>query len=172
MIDDYEAIEDLSKTFQEQVVSNQKKLNEVRRKQFESVSTYSFKTSTKKTSNSYKESPQELETTDFLKREKSQITMLVNELNKRLVSKIQIVEDDSFKMHELLQERMLLKELEKKRSKRVTDALETLSEEYDVPLKPLLVHVDMLLEKQELTEKQKSHLKNVKENVLSCLDAV
>ena len=172
MIDDYESIEDLSKTFQEQVVSNQKKLNEVRRKQFESVSTYSFKPSAKKISNSNKMSSDGLETADFLKREKSQIAVLVNELNKRLVSKIQIVEDDSFKMHELLQERMLLKELEKKRSKRVTDALETLSEEYDAPLKPLLVHVDMLLEKEGLTEKQKNHLVNVKENVLSCLEVI
>ncbi len=75
-------------------------------------------------------------------------------------------------MHELLQERMLLKELEKKRSKRVTDALETLSEEYDAPLKPLLIHVDMLLEKEGLTEKQKNHLVNVKENVLSCLEVI
>ena len=87
-----------------------------------------------------------------------------------MISKIQIVEDDSFKMHELLQERMLLKELEKKRSKRIADALELLSEEYDAPLKPLLVHVDMLLEKQELNDKQKNHLINARENVLSCLD--
>ena len=170
MIDDFEAIEDLSKTFQEQVVSNQKKLNEVRRRQFESVSTYSPKTISQKPENFYRESSDKEKSEDFLKREKSQISILAQELNKRLISKIQIVEDDSFKMHELLQERMLLKELEKKRSKRIADALELLSEEYDAPLKPLLVHVDMLLEKQELNDKQKNHLINARENVLSCLD--
>ena len=172
MIDDFEAIEDLSKTFQEQVVNNQRKLNEVRRKQFESVSTYSSKVRYEKPKKFYRESPDEPKSKDFLDREKSQIAVLAQELNKRLISKIQIVEDDSFKMHELLQERTLLKELEKKRSKRITDALNLLSEEYDAPLKPLLVHVDMLLQKQELTEKQKNHLSNVKENVLSCLDVV
>ena len=171
MIDDFEAIEDLSKTFQEQVVNNQRKLNEVRRKQFESVSTYSSKNNFEKPKNFHRKSLDK-PTKDFLEREKSQIAVLVQELNRRLISKIEIVEDDSFKMHELLQERMLLRELEKKRSKRITDALELLSEEYDAPLKPLLVHVDMLLQKQELSDKQKNHLKNVKENVLSCLNSV
>jgi hypothetical protein len=171
MIDDFEYLEDLSKSFQEQVVNNQRKLNEVRRRQFESVSTYSSKVSNEKPRNMHR-FRSESKSEDFLKREKDQISVLVQELNKRLLSKIKIVEDDSFKMHELLQERMLLKELEKKREKRVNDALEILSEEYDAPLNPLLAHVDILLQKQELTEKQKNHLKNIKENVLSCLNAV
>jgi hypothetical protein len=170
MIDDFESIEDLSKTFQEQVVNNQRKLNEVRRKQFESMSAYSSKVSNEKPKNIHRESADKPKSEDFLEREKSQIAVLVQELNKRLLSKIKIVEDNSFKMHELLQERMLIKELEKKRSKRVNDALEILSEEYDAPLKPLLAHVDILLQKQALTEKQKNHLVNVKENILSCLE--
>lgn len=171
MIDDFESIEDLSKTFKDQMVNNQKKLNEVRRRQFESVSTYSSKTNKKPTSHHRKSQDIQL-SDDFLKREKSQIVVLTKELDKRLISKIKIVEDDSFKMHELMQERVLLKDLEKVRSKRITDALQLLSEEYDAPLKPLLIHVDMLIERQTLTEKQKNHLMNVKENILSCLESI
>ncbi len=75
-------------------------------------------------------------------------------------------------MKELMQEKIFLKELEKNRSNRITDALKILSAEYDAPLMPLLVHVDMLLQKQELSEKQKNHLRNIKQNVFSCLDVV
>jgi len=161
MIDDFESIESLSKTFQEQVVSNQKKLNEVRRKQFQSMADNSSKIDFSKIREKHQE---------FQRREKSQISILAKELNKRLLAKVKIIEDNSFKMKELVQEKILLKELEKEHSNRITDALKTLSTEYDVPLMPLLVHVDMLLQKPELSEKQKNHLRNAKQNVLSCLD--
>lgn len=170
MIDDFEHIESLSEIFRRQVASNQKRLNEVRRKQFQSVASDSSKVRLKKSRANIQISQPDEKSHDFQQREKSQVAMLVEEMNKRLVSKIEIVEDNSFKMKELVQERALLKELEKKRSSRITDALKTLSTEYDAPLTPLLVHVDMLLQKQGLTEKQKNHLKNVKQNVLSCLD--
>jgi len=170
MIDDFESIESLSKTFQEQVVSNQKRLNEVRRKQFQSMVGNSSKVDFSKIREKRKISQSEEKFQDFQQREKSQIAILVEEMNKRLLSKIEIVEDNSFKMKELVQEKILLKGLEENRSKRITDALKTLSTEYDAPLIPLLVHVDMLLQKQELSEKQKNHLKNAKQNVLSCLD--
>jgi len=161
MIDDFEYIESLSKTFQEHIFSNQKKLNEVRRKQFQSMASTSSKIDVSKIREKHQE---------FQHREKSQISILAEELNKRLLAKITIIEDNSFKMKELMQEKIFLKELEKKRSNRITNALKILSAEYDTPLIPLLVHVDMLLQKQELSKKQKNHLRNVKQNVLSCLD--
>lgn len=46
----------------------------------------------------------------------------------------------------------------------------SLSAESEISLTPLLVHVDMLLQKQELTEKQQNHLKNIKQNILSSLE--
>jgi len=170
MIDDFESIESLSKTFQEQVVNNQKKLNEVRKKQFQSMASNSSKISFSKIREKRQIYQSEEKSQDFQQREKSQIAMIVEEMNKRLLSKIEIVKDNSFKMKELVQEKIFLKEFEEKRSKRITDALKTLSTEYDVPLMPLLVHVDMLLQKPELSEKQKNHLRNAKQNVLSCLD--
>jgi hypothetical protein len=170
MIDDFEHIESLSETFHRQVVSNQKRLNEVRRKQFQSLTGDSSKINLKRIVVSRK-IPQSDETSqDFQQREKSQMAMLVKEMNKRLISKIEIVEDNPFKMKELVQERALFKELEKRRSNKISNALKTLSAEYDAPLSPLLIHVDMLLQKQELSEKQKDHLKNIKQNILSCLD--
>lgn len=170
MIDDFESIESLSRTFQEQVVSNQKRLNEVRRNQFQSMTSTSSKIDLSKIREKRQISQFKEKSQDFQQREKSQIAILVEEMNKRLISKIEIVEDNSFKMKELVQEKILLKELEKNRSDQITNALKILSDEYDVPLMPLLVHVDMLLQKQELSEKQKNHLRNVKQNVLSCLD--
>ena len=161
MIDDFEYIESLSKTFQEHIVSDQKKLNEIRKKQFQSMASTSSKIDVSKIREKHQE---------FQHREKSQISILAEELNKRLIVKVKILEDNSFKMKELVQEKILLKELERERSTQITNALKTLSAEYDAPLMPLLVHVDMLLQKQELSEKQKNHLRNVKQNVLSCLD--
>jgi len=163
MIDDFEHIESLSKTFQEHIFSNQKNLNEVRRKQFQSMASTSSKIDVSKISEKHQE---------FQRREKSQISFFAEELNKRLLAKVTIFEDNSFKMKELMQEKIFLKELEKKHSNRITNALKILSAEYDAPLIPLLVHVDMLLQKQELSEKQKNHLRNAKQNVLSCLDVV
>jgi len=170
MIDDFESIESLSRTFQEQVVSNQKRLNEVRKNQFQSMTSTSSKIDLSKIREKRQISQSKEKSQDFQQREKSQIAILVEEMNKRLISKIEIVEDNSFKMKELVQEKILLKELEKNRSDQITNALKILSDEYDAPLMPLLVHVDMLLQKQELSEKQKNHLRNVKQNVLSCLD--
>jgi len=161
MIDDFESIESLSKIFQEHIVSNQKKLNEVRKKQFQSMTSVSSKIDFSKIREKHQE---------FQRREKSQISIFAEELNKRLLTKVKIFEGSSFKMKELMQEKILLKELEKNRSDQITNALKILSDEYDAPLMPLLVHVDMLLQKQELSEKQKNHLRNVKQNVLSCLD--
>ena len=163
MIDDFEYIESLSKIFQEHIVSDQKKLNEIRKKQFQSMTSTSSKIDVSKIREKHQE---------FQRREKSQISIFAEELNKRLIVKIKILEDNSFKMKELVQEKILLKELERERSTQITNALKTLSAEYDAPLMPLLVHVDMLLQKQELSEKQKNHLRNVKQNVLSCLDVV
>ena len=176
MIDDFEHIESLSETFHRQVVSNQKRLNEVRRKQFQSLTGDSSKINLKrigvsrKIPQSDKKFQSDETSQDFQQREKSQMAMLVKEMNKRLISKIEIVEDNPFKMKELVQERALFKELEKRRSNKISNALKTLSAEYDAPLSPLLIHVDMLLQKQELSEKQKDHLKNIKQNILSCLD--
>jgi len=161
MIDDFEYIESLSKTFQEHIVSNQKRLNEIRKKQFQSMASTSSKIDVSKIREKHQE---------FQHSEKSQISIFAEELNKRLIVKVKILEDNSFKMKELMQEKIFLKELEKKRSNRITNALKILSAEYDTPLIPLLVHVDMLLQKQELSKKQKNHLRNVKQNVLSCLD--
>jgi len=161
MIDDFEYIESLSKIFQEHIVSDQKKLNEIRKKQFQSMASISSKIDVSKIREKHQE---------FQHSEKSQISIFAEELNKRLIVKVKILEDNSFKMKELMQEKIFLKELEKKRSNRITNALKILSAEYDAPLIPLLVHVDMLLQKQELSEKQKNHLRNVKQNVLSCLD--
>ncbi len=163
MIDDFESIESLSKIFQEHIVSNQKKLNEVRKKQFQSMTRASSKIDFSKIREKHQE---------FQRREKSQISIFAEELNKRLLTKVKIFEGSSFKMKELMQEKIFLKELEKNRSNRITDALKILSAEYDAPLMPLLVHVDMLLQKQELSEKQKNHLRNIKQNVFSCLDVV
>ena len=163
MIDDFESIESLSKIFQEHIVSNQKKLNEVRKMQFQSMTSASSKIDFSKIREKHQE---------FQRREKSQISIFAEELNKRLLTKVKIFEGSSFKMKELMQEKIFLKELEKNRSNRITDALKILSAEYDAPLMPLLVHVDMLLQKQELSEKQKNHLRNIKQNVFSCLDVV
>jgi len=138
MIDDFESIESLSKIFQEQVVSNQKKLNEVRRKQFQSMASNSSKIDFSKIREKREISQSKEKSQDFQQREKSQIAMLVEEMNKKLLSKIKIVEDNSFKMKELVQEKILLKELEKKCSNQITNALKTLSAEYDAPLMPLI----------------------------------
>jgi len=131
MIDDFESIESLSKIFQEHIVSNQKKLNEVRKKQFQSMTSPSSKIDFSKIREKHQE---------FQRKEKSQISIFADELNKRLLAKVKIFEGSSFKMKELMQEKIFLKELERERSTQITNALKILSAEYDAPLMPLLVH--------------------------------
>ena len=69
-----------------------------------------------------------------------------------------------------MQEKMILVELEKEHSLQIINTLKSLSAKEDAPLMQLLVHVDMLLQKQELSEKQKNHLREVKQNILSGLN--
>lgn len=162
MVDDYESLERLSKTFQNRFATNQKKLNEIRTKQFQSITGDSPKVSFSEIAESHRE---------FQRREKDQISILADEMNNMLLEKFKdFKEDESFKNKESMQKKILLDELEREYSGKITDALESLSAKEDDPLMPLLIHVDMLLQRQELSEKQKNHLRNVKQNILSGLD--
>ncbi len=162
MNSDYESLEELSKRFQAHMIENQKKLNKLRSNQFKQMinenTIVNFKELRKKHQ-------------DFQKREKSQLAMLAEEMNELLAKNVhQYIEDDSFKNNERLQEKILLEEIEKERSSQLSNALKLSETELETPLMSLIVHVDMLLQKAELNEKQKNHLKNVRENILSGLD--
>jgi len=108
MIDDFESIESLSKTFQEQVVSNQKRLNEIRRNQFQSMTSTSSKIDLSKIREKRQISQSKEKSQDFQQREKSQIAILVEEMNKRLILKIEIVEDNSLKLGKICGKNNLL----------------------------------------------------------------
>ena len=162
MNSDYESLEELSKRFQAHMIENQKKLNKLRASQFNKMinenTTINFLELRKKHQ-------------EFDKREKSQLAILAEEMNELLAKNIhQYVEDESFKNNERQQEKILLEELEKERSSQLSNALKLSSNELETPLMSLIVHVDMLLQKTELTEKQKNHLKNVRQNILSGIE--
>ncbi len=97
--------------------------------------------------------------------------MLATEMNQILLDKIKTLEEDKlFKDKEARQEKALLEELERERKKQADDArLPVVNTD---SLVPLLVHVDMLLQKQELTEKQKNHLKAIRQNVMASITAI
>ena len=162
MIDDYESLEKISVQFHSRVVLNQKKLNEIRVKQFQSMAGNKPKVNVEK----IRERNQE-----YMLKEKAQIAILATEMNQILLEKIKILEEDKlFKDKETRQEKVLLEELEKERTKQ-TNHVQSSSINNDT-LIPLLVHVDMLLEKQELTEKQKNHLKAIRQNVMASITVV
>ncbi|MFQ5781909.1 MAG: hypothetical protein ACE5GR_02495 [Nitrosopumilus sp.] len=163
MIGDYESLELLSKRFQAQIIANQKQLNELRAKQFYNM-----------TGDDNKVNFTEIrrKTQDFQRKEKSQLTILAKEMNELLTEKIKSYEEDElFKNNEILQEKILLEELEKEHSNQLSTALKLLSNELYSPLISLIIHVDTLLKKPELSEKQKNHLQNVRQNILSGLNA-
>lgn len=158
MIDDYESLERISVQFHNRVVLNQKKLNEIRVSQFQSMAGNKPKINVEK----IREKNQE-----YNLKEKAQIAMLATEMNRVLLEKIRVLEEDKiFKDKEARQEKILLEELEKERTKQ-TNTMELMPMNGD--LVPLLVHVDMLLQKQELTEKQKNHLKAIRQNVMASI---
>jgi hypothetical protein len=161
MNDDFESLVRLSEHFKDHIVNKQKKINEIRANQFQSMQGDQPKINFGKIRERHRE---------FQRREESQLKILTDEMNNMVVEKIKKFEGKSFKIKELMQEKILLDELKKERSKQINDALVTLSEESEAPLMPLIVHVDMLLQKQELSEEQKNHLRKVRENVLSGLD--
>ena len=72
MIDDYESLESLSKIFQDRFVTNQKKLNEIRAKQFQSMTGVNPKINFKEIAEKHRE---------FQRREKAQIAVLADEMN-------------------------------------------------------------------------------------------
>ena len=162
MIDDYESLEKISVQFHNRVVLNQKKLNEIRVKQFQSMAANKPKVNVEK----IREKNQE-----YMLKEKAQIAILATEMNQILLEKIKILEEDKlFKDKEERQVKMLLEELNEERSKQTHPEQPTPID--NEALAPLLVHVDMLLEKQELTEKQKSHLKAIRQNVMASITTV
>lgn len=162
MIDDYESLEKISAQFHNRVVLNQKKLNEIRVKQFQSMAGNKPKINVEK----IREKNQE-----YNLKEKAQLAMLATEMNKILLDKIKTLEEDKlFKDKEARQEKALLEELERERKKQADDAQLPIVNTNS--LVPLLVHVDMLLQKQELTEKQKNHLKAIRQNVMASITAI
>ena len=161
MTDDYERLERLSKNFQDKFISNQKKLNEIRVNQFQSMLGDNPKVNFNKIREKYQE---------FQRREKLQRGILTDEMNMILLQKIKEFEkEESFKNKEPIQRKILLEEIDKEESKQITSTLKQ-SAELRVLLLPLVVHVDILLQKQALSEKQKNHLKIVRQHILSDLD--
>lgn len=162
MINDYESLELLSKRFQEKMIANQKLLNQLRAKQFNNMTGDDPKINF---------SEVRMKNLAFQRKEKSQLAILANEMNELLTQKIKSYEEDeSFKNNERLQEKILLQELEKEYSEQLTVALKLSSERLDTPLTSLVMHVDILLKQPNLSEKQKNHLKNVKNNILTGLN--
>lgn len=162
IIDDYESLEKISVQFHNRVVLNQKKTKRVRVKQFQTMAGAKPKINVEK----IREKNQE-----YNLKEKAHLAILSTEMNRILLDKIKVLEEDKlFKDKEIRQEKALLAELEKKRKKQANDvqlpAVNTDS------LVPLLVHVDMLLQKQELTEKQKNHLKAIRQNEMASITTI
>ncbi|MBT8173783.1 MAG: hypothetical protein KJN83_07005, partial [Nitrosopumilus sp.] len=79
-------------------------------------------------------------------------------------------EDAVFKNKELMQKKILLEELGKEYSKQLSYISELSNSENDLPLTPLIVHIDMLLQNQNLSDKQKNHLIIARQNILSGLN--
>jgi len=164
MINDYQSIENLSKIFSEKVVTNQKRLNELRSSQFYDMTSDNPKINVKEVIS---------KNHDFQYREKSQLEILSNEMNDLVLDQIKIFEEEeSFKNKELLQKKILLEELGKEYSNQLAYITKLSNSEMDLPLMPLIVHIDMLLQKPELSGKQKNHLLSARQNILTGLNMI
>jgi len=164
MINDYESIEKLSKRFSEKIVSNQKRLNELRSSQFYDMTSDNPKINVKEVLAKHH---------DFQNREKSQLEILSNEMNELVLDQIKVFEEEeSFKQKELMQKKILLEELGKEYSNQLAYISKLSDSEMDLPLMPLIVHIDMLLQKQDLSDKQKNHLLTARQNILTGLNVL
>ncbi len=162
MNNDYESIEDLSKQFSDNVAANQKRLNQIRSNQFLDMANADGIINVKQVIEKRH---------DFTYREQSQLEILSNEMNDLVLNQIKIFEEDTaFKQKELLQKKILLEELGKEYSKQLSYISELSNSKSDLPLTPLIVHMDMLLQNQDLSEKQKNHLIIARQNILSGLN--
>ena len=164
MINDYESLENLSKRFSEKIVSNQKRLNELRSSQFYDMTSDNPRINVKEVIAKHH---------DFHNREKSQLEILSNEMNELVLNQIKIFEEEeSFKNKELMQKKILLEELGKEYSNQLAYISKLFESETDLPLMPLIVHIDMLLHKKDLSEKQKNHLLSARQNILTGLNVI
>jgi len=164
MINDYESIENLSKKFSEKIVTNQRRLNELRSSQFHDMTSDNPRINVKEVLSKNR---------DFQYREKSQLEILSNEMNDLVLDQIKFFEEEeSFKNKELMQKKILLEELGKEYSNQLAYIAKLSDSEMDLPLMPLIVHIDMLLQKQELTDKQKNHLLSARQNILTGLNVI
>ena len=162
MNDDFEYIEDLSTKFSENIIANQKRLNNIRTNQFLDMTNENGKINVKEVIEIRH---------DFTFRETSQLELLSNEMNDLVLNQIKSFEEDAvFKNKELMQKKILLEELGKEYSKQLSYISELSNSENDLPLTPLIVHIDMLLQKQNLSDKQKNHLIIARQNILSGLN--
>ncbi|QLH04925.1 hypothetical protein C5F49_06045 [Nitrosopumilus oxyclinae] len=162
MNNDYESIEDLSKQFSDNVVANQKRLNGIRTHQFLDMTNVYGEVNVKQVVEKGH---------DFTYREKSQLEILSNEMNELVLNQIKSFEEETaFKNKELMQKKILLEELGKEYSKQLSFISKLSNSETDLPLTPLIVHIDMLLQQQNLSEKQKNHLIIARHNILSGLN--
>lgn len=164
MINDYESLANLSKKFSENIVANQKRLNQLRSSQFYCMAGDNSKVNIKQIREKNK---------DFLSREKSQLEILSHEMNTLLEEKIKDFENEqSFNDKELNQQKILLGEIEKEYANMSISASKLSDLGIDTPVMPIVIRVDMLLQKENLSEKQRSHLLIAKQNILAALSGL
>lgn len=159
IMDEYESLENISVAFLNSIVSNQKKLNEVRRKQFQTMS----KNASKINYNAIKTNNREI-----LQKETEQISILIDEMDKILSKKLLMVDQDNvFAQKELEQEKIILHEIEKEMSESSANYAYLQTDQLRRSLVPTLLHLDLLCKKNQLNEKQKNHLQIVRKNIFS-----